>query len=117
MCPNFNSSLLSDLPRVRLAFGSTLQPSNMKENDDVYFECEIRAKPWVYKIEWKFEVGKQGFLIGLQTSRFLSHIRVLAAFVRLAGPSFATSVAYYHWPRVDRFPVRRNSNKSSQTRR
>ena len=48
----------SDLPRASLKFGSTLDPSNIKEKDDVYFECEIKAKPWVYKIEWKFEVSQ-----------------------------------------------------------
>ena len=48
--------LLTDLPRVSLKFGSTLDPANIKENDDVYFECEIEAKPRVHKIEWKFEV-------------------------------------------------------------
>ena len=41
---------------MSLKFGSTLDPTNIKENDDVYFECGIKAKPWVYKIEWKFEV-------------------------------------------------------------
>ena len=51
--------LLTDLPRVSLKFGSTLDPANIKENDDVYFECEIEAKPRVHKIEWKFEVRQR----------------------------------------------------------
>lgn len=42
------------LPRVSLRFGSTLKPQNIKEGDDVYFECLVQAKPNVYKIEWKF---------------------------------------------------------------
>ena len=67
--------LLTDLPRVSLKFGSTLDPANIKENDDVYFECEIEAKPRVHKIEWKFEVTyaamhKKNFLSPANTLPF-----------------------------------------------
>ena len=48
---------ISDLPRVKLNLGSTLDPDNIKEGDDVYFECSINAKPRVYKIVWKFNVS------------------------------------------------------------
>ena len=44
---------LTDLPRVKLSLGSTLDPDGIKEGDDVYFECSIDAKPSVYKIVWK----------------------------------------------------------------
>lgn len=48
-----------DLPRVQLRLGSTLDPDNIKEGDDVYFECSINAKPSIYKIVWKFNVSTQ----------------------------------------------------------
>ena len=52
-----NNINVSDLPRVKLNLGSTLDPDNIKEGDDVYFECSINAKPRVYKIVWKFNVS------------------------------------------------------------
>ena len=55
----FNIRILyfADLPRVSLKLGKTLNADNIKEGDDVYFECTIKAKPRVYKIEWKFNVS------------------------------------------------------------
>ena len=53
-----HSTLLLDLPRVSLKLGPTLKADNIKEGDDVYFECSIKAKPKAYKIEWKFNVSK-----------------------------------------------------------
>jgi len=40
-------------PKVRLAFGSQLQASNIKEGNDVYFECKVKSHPRYYKITWK----------------------------------------------------------------
>ncbi|XP_071512238.1 cell adhesion molecule 2-like [Panulirus ornatus] len=39
-------------PQVYLAMGSSLSPDEIKEGDDVYFECNVRAHPWVYKVVW-----------------------------------------------------------------
>ncbi|XP_066966605.1 neural cell adhesion molecule 2-like [Macrobrachium rosenbergii] len=39
-------------PQVYLAMGSNLSPEDIKEGDDVYFECNVRANPWVYKVVW-----------------------------------------------------------------
>ncbi|XP_045127672.1 synaptogenesis protein syg-2-like isoform X2 [Portunus trituberculatus] len=39
-------------PKVQLALGSNLSPEEIKEGDDVYFECNVRANPWVYKVVW-----------------------------------------------------------------
>ena len=47
-----------DLPRVSLELGKTLNADNIKEGDDVYFECSVKAKPKAYKIEWKFNVSR-----------------------------------------------------------
>ena len=47
----------SDAPIVSLRFGTSLNPSNIAEGNDVYFECEIDATPDVYKIVWLHNVS------------------------------------------------------------
>lgn len=42
------------LPRADLSLGPTLDASRIKEGDDVYFECNIDAKPAIYKTSWWF---------------------------------------------------------------
>ncbi|XP_067207979.1 neural cell adhesion molecule 2-like isoform X2 [Linepithema humile] len=39
-------------PVVNLRMGETLNPDDIKEGDDVYFECKVRANPKVYKLAW-----------------------------------------------------------------
>ncbi|GBP52395.1 hypothetical protein EVAR_37783_1 [Eumeta japonica] len=39
-------------PVVTLTLGSTLNPSEIKEGDDVYFECAVRANPREHRISW-----------------------------------------------------------------
>ena len=46
-----------DTPIVSLRFGTSLNPSNIAEGNDVYFECEIDANPDVYKIVWLHNVS------------------------------------------------------------
>lgn len=48
--------LLPDIPQAVLSLGSSLNGSNIKEGDDVYFECNVRANPKPYKISWRFNV-------------------------------------------------------------
>ncbi|KAH0949279.1 hypothetical protein HN011_003074 [Eciton burchellii] len=45
-------------PVVSLKMGETLNPDDIKEGDDVYFECVVRANPKVYKLAW-FKDGKE----------------------------------------------------------
>ncbi|KYN36889.1 Myelin-associated glycoprotein [Trachymyrmex septentrionalis] len=45
-------------PVVSLRMGETLNPDDIKEGDDVYFECIVRANPKVYKLAW-FKDGKE----------------------------------------------------------
>ncbi|XP_033218272.1 B-cell receptor CD22-like [Belonocnema kinseyi] len=40
-------------PKVQLHLGSTLNAENIKEGDDVYFECKVRANPEHHKITWR----------------------------------------------------------------
>ncbi|XP_066147993.1 neural cell adhesion molecule 2 isoform X1 [Euwallacea fornicatus] len=39
-------------PIVHLSLGSTLNASDIKEGDDVYFECKVRANPVWKKLTW-----------------------------------------------------------------
>ncbi|KOB76275.1 Protein turtle-like protein A [Operophtera brumata] len=43
-------------PLVVLTLGSTLNPHDIKEGDDVYFECNIRANPREHRISWYHNV-------------------------------------------------------------
>ena len=53
------SPFFSDVPQAVLGLGKTLNASNIKEGDDVYFECNVRANPKPYKISWRFNVSYQ----------------------------------------------------------
>ncbi|KAG8253862.1 hypothetical protein J6590_024216 [Homalodisca vitripennis] len=46
------------MPVVTLKMGSSLNPDDIKEGDDVYFECNIRANPKAYKLAW-FHNGQE----------------------------------------------------------
>ncbi|KAK9498254.1 hypothetical protein O3M35_004110 [Rhynocoris fuscipes] len=39
-------------PLVTLELGTSLKPHQIKEGDDVYFECNVRANPVQHKISW-----------------------------------------------------------------
>ncbi|CAL4120152.1 unnamed protein product, partial [Meganyctiphanes norvegica] len=41
------------IPEAQVRLGSSLNPDNIKEGDDVYFECSILANPKAYKITWQ----------------------------------------------------------------
>ncbi|XP_049303041.1 uncharacterized protein LOC105233944 isoform X1 [Bactrocera dorsalis] len=42
-------------PQVTLSLGSTLKPDEIKEGDDVYFECHIKANPKEHRITWSHD--------------------------------------------------------------
>ena len=48
----------SDPPKVRLSLGSSIDPKAISEGNDVYMDCEIRANPKAYKVEWSHNVRK-----------------------------------------------------------
>ena len=54
--PSINNSIFEDAPTVALSFGSNLDPGNIAEGNDVYFECKISANPEVYKVVWLHNV-------------------------------------------------------------
>ena len=50
--------LVPDPPVVSLTLGSKLDASDIKEGDDVYFECKIKSHPKAQKVTWKKDVSK-----------------------------------------------------------
>lgn len=40
-------------PEVNLSLGSQLNPKDIEEGDDVYFNCRIHSNPTAYKVVWK----------------------------------------------------------------
>lgn len=63
---------LTVVPILSLAFGSSIDPDNIREDTDVYFECKIHANPWVYKVVWLHNVSKSYF-------HFIIFIRIVAS--------------------------------------
>lgn len=45
------------MPIVALNMGQTLNPEDIKEGDDVYFECKIKSNPKQYKTAWFHDVS------------------------------------------------------------
>ncbi|XP_063991913.1 synaptogenesis protein syg-2-like isoform X7 [Diachasmimorpha longicaudata] len=41
------------VPILKLELGSKMNPDDIEEGDDVYFECKVRANPEAYKVVWK----------------------------------------------------------------
>lgn len=52
-----NNQPITDPPQVTLSLGSTLKPDDIKEGDDVYFECHIKANPKEHRITWSHNVS------------------------------------------------------------
>lgn len=46
-----------DPPVISLQLGSKLQPGDIKEGDDVYFECRIDANPKFRRLTWLHNVS------------------------------------------------------------
>lgn len=69
----------TDQPQVTLQLGSTLNPDDIKEGDDVYFECQIKANPKEHRITWWHDVST----CTLFHCVFSTHFRLCAS-----SPSF-----------------------------
>lgn len=42
---------------LKLQLGSNMNPRDIEEGDDVYFDCEVNANPGAYKVVWKHNVS------------------------------------------------------------
>lgn len=51
------SLIVTDPPIVVLCLGSTLNADDIKEGDDVYFECHVKANPHWRKLTWLHNVS------------------------------------------------------------
>ena len=41
---------------ITLSLGSNLDETDIKEGDDVYFECDVTSHPEAYKVTWRRNV-------------------------------------------------------------
>lgn len=48
----------TDIPIVTLELGSNIVSSAIREGVDVYFECNIKSNPWVYRVSWRHNVSR-----------------------------------------------------------
>ena len=48
---------ISDKPKVDISFGRNINSRQIKEGDDVYFECRISAYPQAKKVIWTKNVS------------------------------------------------------------
>ncbi|CAH1161326.1 unnamed protein product [Phyllotreta striolata] len=74
-------------PQVVLHLGNTLNPEDIKEGDDVYFECSIKANPKEHRILWYHEGNAvtQNVSSGIIIS---THSLVLQKVTRWQGGSY-----------------------------
>ncbi|KAA0185787.1 hypothetical protein HAZT_HAZT010397 [Hyalella azteca] len=50
-----NVANFCDIPKAHARFGASLDAKNIKEDDDVYFECIIDANPRVSRVSWRHD--------------------------------------------------------------
>lgn len=55
--PPSSSSSATDPPIVTLRLGSTLSAEDIKDGEDVYFECHVQANPQWRKLYWLHDVS------------------------------------------------------------
>lgn len=67
--------IFSDPPLITLKMGRTLNPDDIKEGDDVYFECHIKANPKIYKKTWYHNVSRRTFINNSLACPLLIHGR------------------------------------------
>ncbi|XP_026479796.1 synaptogenesis protein syg-2 [Ctenocephalides felis] len=41
------------MPMLNLSLGANMNPDDIEEGDDVYFDCQMDSNPYAYKVVWK----------------------------------------------------------------
>ena len=54
---------------LNLKLGPSMNPDDIEEGDDVYFECDIKANPAAYKVVWKHNVRRVPLSLSSTLSR------------------------------------------------
>ena len=75
---------------MSIQLGSKLNAVDIREGDDVYFECTIDAYPKADRIFWKKDVSNK--LLGLSLTLALDHtcfFKVSLVFMAFIKPSYA----------------------------
>ncbi|XP_015924697.1 nephrin [Parasteatoda tepidariorum] len=60
-------------PILSLSLSSSSNDSTIKEGDDVFFNCKVKANPWIFNLSWEFEQSilqpniSSGIILGNQT--------------------------------------------------
>ena len=62
----------SDLPIAKLRFGTILKTDNIKEGDDIFFECIVQARPPSSSLQWYHNVSQTYFLIHFEVPEMLN---------------------------------------------
>ena len=62
--------LFSDVPRAVVTFGRSLNPKNILEGADVYFECHVKSNPPFYNITWRNNVSSTRYFVMLFDSAY-----------------------------------------------
>lgn len=70
---NCHHLFITVVPTIQLELGSNLNPDDIEEGDDVYFECKVHANPSAYKVIWKHNVSK----LLCNSSRFMNFLKIL----------------------------------------
>ena len=81
----------ADPPEVSIQLGSKLNAVDIREGDDVYFECTIDAFPAAERISWKKDVSKP---LHCTRAKFYHRIRKISP----AKSEFSIEKAYSDLP-------------------
>ena len=88
----------SDAPHAELRLGRSLNASNIKEGDDVYFECLIHSNPAPSTIVWTRHVSCNFIPFNLtvcQKSFFCSKIQVDENTLKKVYLNFSVKIDYF----------------------